>query len=343
MATVTCYTSTDMAAACTLPAGTVTLTVATPTVISGSIGLYTVNLYGAYTYNNLGLLTGGTFTGFDVKYGPTLEGTISGLSINVNSLVANPAYFTDAVLFAGNDAFNGSSGIDVLLGYAGNDILRGAAGNDTLSGGDGNDVLVGGVGNDVLNGGAGLDWAYYNGATAGVCIDLGLASFQNTVGNGVDVLTGIENLLGSNFNDILAGNALANALQGGAGADRLSGGGGNDILLGGAGKDALIGGAGNDLFDFNAASESCTGANRDVIVDFVRGADRIDLSTIDANNAAAGNNAFTLTAGASFTAAGQVRFANGILYGNTDGNLATAEFEIALSGVATLTAQDFIL
>jgi hypothetical protein len=54
------------------------------------------------------------------------------------------------------------------------------------------------------------------------------------------------------------------------------------------------------------------------------------------------NEAFGFVSG-GFTGAGQVRFANGILYGNTDGNLSTAEFEIAFTGVASLSASDFIL
>jgi Ca2+-binding RTX toxin-like protein len=159
----------------------------------------------------------------------------------------------------------------------------------------------------------------------------------------MDTLSGIEGLLGSRYNDILIGNNAANRLSGGAGNDYLNGGTGNDVLTGGAGRDVLIGGAGIDMFDFNAVSESLAGASRDVIRDFVHGSDKIDLFTIDANATQAGNNAFTFVAGASFTAAGQVKFANGILYGNTDGNLATAEFEIALSGVTTLTASDFVL
>jgi hypothetical protein len=84
-------------------------------------------------------------------------------------------------------------------------------------------------------------------------------------------------------------------------------------------------------------------ANRDVITDFVRGADKIDLSTIDANTARAGNNAFTsvIASTASFTAAGQLKVTAGVLYGNTDADSA-AEFAIALTGIASLTNGDFI-
>jgi Ca2+-binding RTX toxin-like protein len=56
----------------------------------------------------------------------------------------------------------------------------------------------------------------------------------------------------------------------------------------------LTGGAGSDTFDFNALSEmGLTSTTWDVINDFVHGLDRIDLSTLDANAALAGNQAFS--------------------------------------------------
>jgi Ca2+-binding RTX toxin-like protein len=241
-----------------------------------------------------------------------------------------------------NLALLGGAAIDAT-GNALRNTLTGNAAANILDGGAGNDILIGGLGDDTLIGGGGFDWAYYHTATSRVKVNLALATPQDTLGHGVDALTGIEGLLGSKYNDTLIGNNAVNRLSGGAGSDWLNGGAGNDVLTGGAGRDVLIGGTGRDIFDFNAISESLVGANRDVIRDFVHGWDKIDLSTIDANATVAGNNAFTLTTGASFTAAGQLKFANGILYGNTDGNLATAEFQITLSGVTTLTTSDFVL
>ena len=52
-------------------------------------------------------------------------------------------------------------------------------------------------------------------------------------------MTGIENLTGSDFDDVLLGDAGANTIDGGAGSDVLSGEGGSDVLIGGAGFDAL--------------------------------------------------------------------------------------------------------
>ena len=83
--------------------------------------------------------------------------------------------------------------------------------------------------------------------------------------------------------------------------------------------------------------------------------DDIDLRTIDANGAAAGNAAFSFlaTKGAAFTGtAGELRWfqqnlpgaANDrtIIEGDTNGN-RVADFQIQLTGLKTLTAGDFVL
>jgi serralysin len=82
----------------------------------------------------------------------------------------------------------------------------------------------------------------------------------------------------------------------------------------------------------------------DVVNDFVRGQDKIDLRGIDANTATVANDAFTtfIAGTAAFTAAGQLKLLNGVLYGNTDGD-ADAEFAIQLTGVTQLTTADVML
>ena len=70
----------------------------------------------------------------------------------------------------------------------------------------------------------------------------------------------------------------------------------------------LAGENGSDTFDFNAITESGpTAAGRDVIEGFAHLVDKINLATIDASAAAAGNQAFSFIAGAAFSAEGQVR------------------------------------
>ncbi len=60
--------------------------------------------------------------------------------------------------------------------------------------------------------------------------------------------TQIENLIGSEHDDVLTGNNADNHIIGGAGNDTLRGGAGNDYLDGGSGADTLTGGSGNDTY-----------------------------------------------------------------------------------------------
>lgn len=137
------------------------------------------------------------------------------------------------------DTLRGDGGANVLSGGAGNDLLLGRAGADTLNSDDGDDTLNGGTGADKLYGGAGLDTASYAGATAGVTADLG-ASKNNRGDASGDTFNAIENLQGSDFNDILRGTSGVNVLDGGSGNDMLTGGAGSDRLVGGEGSDTAI-------------------------------------------------------------------------------------------------------
>lgn len=165
-----------------------------------------------------------------------------------------------------NDILTGDGGNNYLRGYGGNDILVGAGGNDTLHGEDGNDLLIGGTGADILNGGAGTDWVRYHSSSAAVTVSLYVGTQSGGDAEG-DRLAGIENIFGSNFNDILTGDGGNNFLRGyggndiliGAGGnDRLHGEDGNDILTGGTGADILNGGSGSDWARYHASSAAVT-------------------------------------------------------------------------------------
>ncbi|MGL4968057.1 MAG: beta strand repeat-containing protein [Inquilinus sp.] len=148
---------------------------------------------------------------------------------------------------AEGDALNG---IENLSGSnIGDDVLAGDAGANKLQGWGGGDVLRGGAGADVLDGGAGTDTASYYTSAAGVTVDLGAATASGGDATG-DMLTGIENLSGSNLgNDTLSGNSGANTLQGW---------GGDDVLRGGAGADVLEGGAGTDTASYYTSAAGVT-------------------------------------------------------------------------------------
>ncbi len=164
--------------------------------------------------------------------------------------------------------------------------------------------------------------------------------------------------VGNGAANTIEGNRVNNSLWGFAGNDRLIGGAGNDVLTGGTGRDVMTGGAGADRFDFNLVSETTkVSTTRDVITDFTHSAtlslsDRIDLSTIDANGAAAGD-AFRFIGAAAFSGfAGQLRYRQEnpagtssdktIVEGDIDGN-RTVDFQIELTGLKALVTADFIL
>jgi Ca2+-binding RTX toxin-like protein len=146
----------------------------------------------------------------------------------------------------------------------------------------------------VLTGGAGSDTVSYINATAGVSVALSTSVAQNTLGAGIDTLTGFENLTGSNFNDTLSGDGGNNVLNGGAGSDTVSYGNATagvtvalstsaaqntlgagidtltsfenltgsdhaDRLTGGAGANSLNGGLGNDTLVASGGVDTLTG------------------------------------------------------------------------------------
>jgi Ca2+-binding RTX toxin-like protein len=125
--------------------------------------------------------------------------------------------------------------------------LIGSGFADVLTGDSFNNVLIGGAGADRLTGGAGIDTADYSASGAAVNVVLGSTGSGGDAQG--DVLTGIENLVGSGFGDVLVGDGAANA---------LAGGGGDDRLVGNGGADRLDGGAGVDTADFSSSAGAVT-------------------------------------------------------------------------------------
>jgi Ca2+-binding RTX toxin-like protein len=182
-----------------------------------------------------------------------------------------------------SDIIGGDAGINELRGLNGNDFIYGRGGIDTLLGGDGNDVLSGGLDADRLEGGTGIDVAFYREATVGLT-----ASLLTGGGTGEaagDTYLDIENIWGSDFNDILTGDNNAGQVYGFAGNDVLSGLDGEDYFYGGQGFDTLTGGAGIDNFFFLSWNDHTNQYGTlepyeggDTFTDFTSGTDKIILS-----------------------------------------------------------------
>ena len=195
-----------------------------------------------------------------------------GVTVNLADGIAERGGHAQGDFLLGIEDLTGSDFADTLTGNGGENRLDGGAGNDSLTGGAGNDILVGSLGDDTLDGGAGSDRAVYAGSDAAVSVNLSMTNDDGaTVGMGGhaqnDVLTGIEDLTGSDFADTLTGNG---------GDNRLDGGAGDDVLDGGVGSDSLTGGAGADIFVFNPVF-GALGLVKDTIADFEDGTDIVRI------------------------------------------------------------------
>ena len=250
------------------------------------------------------------------------------LPVNVENLTLTGTGAINGTGNAGANLITGNSGNNILIGLGGADTLDGGAGLDTasfagspagvnvslttgatsggdaagdvligienLTGSSGADTLEGDAGNNVLTGGSGVDLLTYEHATAGVSVNLSVATAQATGGAGTDTIATFENLTGTAFGDTLTGTTAANLLTGLAGDDSLTGGTGNDTMVGGQGNDTYA----------------------------------VD-STTDVVTEAAGEGADTVTASATFTLGANIETLtltgaaaiNGT--GNADANLIT--------------------
>ena len=289
---------------------------ATGTLLSSDVD-NTANLFqsgsgnSANSYGTFAVTTAGVWTYTLNNANATVNALNDGQSLIDNFTVLS----ADGTAKAVSITINGANDVATLPAvYTGigdpndYDNLGNSAGT-TINGTNSNtaDTLYGGAGNDTING-----------------------------------LNGADILYGGTGNDILDGGSQNDTLYGGSGNDTLRGGSGNDILIGGYGADAITGGTGNDTISYLSLLD--TG---DTITDFVTGSDKIDLSAIDANGTLAGNQAFAWGGPQTgqFVVANSVTWyttrGDVIVMADTDGDLATAEFSITLTGVNHLLANDF--
>jgi Peptidase M10 serralysin C terminal/RTX calcium-binding nonapeptide repeat (4 copies) len=334
---------------------------------TGTISGYVALGSGTNRLTNSGTIVGNVYGG---------SGTDTVTNFVVVGDVMKSGFITDTIdLSWGNDTFSGGANTETVQDNDGADIVSLGGGNDTyIATGNIFSGYTGADGIDTVRGGAGIDTYDASAATNDCQINLRTASIgsvaantatgsdiSGTAGTAQDKIFGFENANGGDGNDSIFGSAADNTLNGGngndlmagfGGNDTLDGGAGNDELTGGAGKDQLTGGPGADFFDFISLSDSgVTAGTRDLIADFEQGSDTIDLSAIDANMTAAGNDPFTFigtntpftgTPGqlhAFWSAIGQ------IIEGDVNGD-KKADFSIEIADpthAITLTSTSFVL
>ena len=251
-------------------------------------------------------------------------GTADTIVIQANGAVLSGLNFTDST----NTDNSGNAGIAV----------NGAALSITVN-------------NQFAGGGNAVEFLTFSGGASYLGFALGSAAYRlSTDDVSPQTATAGENT-------ILIGDGGGTTLTGNTGKDLLFGNGGDDTLTGGGGGDLLVGGAGNDKFVFTATTDS-TPAAFDTIADFTPNTnsnhsspngDLIDLSAIDASTAG-GVQHFTSVTNTSSPGAAQNNnvwwFVSGgetIIRADTNGSFATAELEIHLAGIHTLTANSFNL
>ena len=143
-----------------------------------------------------------------------------------------------------DDVIYGGTGSDTLFGDNGDDELYGGDGNDTLDGGFSNNELFGENGNDILivndgsntssyDGGSGVDEIRLSEISDGSGWIANLASGTlddpSVTGDSIAVVN-VENVRGSNNDDVIIGDSANNVIEGFGGNDTLSGGDGNDTF-----------------------------------------------------------------------------------------------------------------
>lgn len=250
------------------------------------------------------------FSGFlpDLLDDPNLPLRFGGFTLNLRYLGGEPSVTVDTLAFnlisaelgilrappgferrdepVGSISL-GTDGDDSRFGTPGHDLFFGRGGNDSFFGEDGPDVAYGDAGNDILVMGRGRNTAF------------GGAGNDTIQAQGI----GGSTLLGEGGDDEITGSFDNDVLDGGAGRDRIAGLDGNDVLTGGAGPDTF-------LFrgDLRIAVR---GIGDDVINDFQRGLDRVEIETFVtpgfssfadiAANLAQGPNGAVLTVGGEGT------------------------------------------
>ena len=159
-----------------------------------------------------------------------------------------------------------SFGFLIGTGSDGADTFYSALGNDQIDANAGNDVFFMTEGNDELDGDFGRDLVDARYVASAVTIDL--AAGTATYGGFTATLTGIEDVIGSDFDDTIMGSGAKN------------------WLFGSEGNDMLFGRGGKDMFAFIADGST------DRVNDFQDGTDKFDLKLFDFKSKAQALHAF---------------------------------------------------
>jgi len=204
-------------------------------------GLTPQNLYfrtdRAHSTLSANLLLGAGNKTFDVNETDTDNGVA--LSVNAgsgNNTVQGPNAPTTWQI-TGSNAVSLPGG----LAFTSVENLRGGTANDTFQ------FQTGGSVSGTLNGGGGTNTLDYSAYVGNIVVDLLLGTATGVNGGANYSESNIQNVTGSQGNDLIVGDANANVLKGGTGRNVIISGGGADSVTSGGGDNLLI--AGTTAYD----------------------------------------------------------------------------------------------
>jgi hypothetical protein len=240
--------------------------------VSGPLGDMSVagNLTGTVSATTIGSISAGqNMTGQvsasqsigSVTAGGTISGTVSAPTIQQATVNGTPAGKDTFILTPSSVGLNG---IAILSGTFGSLAVQGGSGNDlfqieggavpaTITAGSGNDtfqVFTGASITGALDGGGGANTLDYSQYAGNILVDLLLGSATAVGGS----IANIQQIKGSQGNDLIVGNANPSTLTGGTGRNILIGGAGQATLDAshGTSDNILIGGTTD--WDLNLAA-----------------------------------------------------------------------------------------
>ncbi len=207
---------------------------------------------------------------------------IRGGSLN-DRLYGDADFVLTGTIVGGNDTIYGGLGDDSIFGGGGDDKLYAGGGNDTVEGGEGDDrifigagdstvtaglgddyIRINKAGNVIIDGGDGQDTVDYSKSELGISLDILFGTFNGGLAGG-DVLSNIENVIGTAQDDFVGGGNGNNTIETLGGEDQIFTDGGYDVIKAGADNDRvtldsgggrIYGGSGTDLLNVNLSVDS---------------------------------------------------------------------------------------
>ena len=257
--------------------------------------------------------------------------TITGLSYtgfisNINNVAVGTSLtvfknFTNYIGYIGNETVVGDGNANEINARTGTNTIYGMGGNDTITILEGVNTVDGGSGTDTLNFQSNFSLGSSSGTPSqGISAFLADSNFNaasdknalwGTSNSTFNVRTGItgafvfstvtnmEDIRGTDFDDVLYGSSSANTIIGNNGNDTIAGNGGADTLQGGNGNDTFLVKS-TDLatvvsFDGGANTDTVISAGYTFTVNTISNSQFVSIEAFDVRNSVNGT-AYSLSA-----------------------------------------------